>query len=170
MKSIPFYLSHMVAEDYPSVAAIFEQGIAGGNATYDTAAASWDDWDDKHLAVCRWVAKSHQENRVIGWAALSPVSSRHVFRGVAELSIYVDNEAKGMGVGNSLMQAIIGEAEEQGFWTLQSGIFPENVASVRLHEKFGFRTVGVREKIGQMSNGAWRDIILMERRSQTVGK
>ena len=128
MTSIPFSLSHVVAEDYPSVAAIFEQGIEGGNATYDTAAASWDDWDDKHLAVCRWVAKSEDDGRVLGWAALSPVSSRHVFRGVAELSIYVDNKAKGMGVGNSLMKAIIGEAEEQGCWTLQSGIFPEIIS------------------------------------------
>ncbi len=169
MTTIPFYLDAMRSEDYPAVAQIFEQGIDGGNATYDTASASWDEWDQKHVAVCRWVIRAKEYERVLGWAALSPVSPRYVFRGVAELSIYVANEAQGVGAGNALMDCIVKDAESQGFWTLQSGIFPENIKSIRLHEKFGFRTVGRRERIGQMRDGRWRDIILMERRSSTVG-
>ncbi len=169
MTSIPFYLDTMVSADYASVSAIFEQGIAGGNATYDLAAATWEDWDAKHVSVCRWVAKSQQDHRVLGWAALSPVSSRVVFRGVAELSIYLANEAKGMGIGDALMAKIVEDSESKGFWMLQSGIFPENVPSLRLHEKHEFRTVGIRERIGQMRSGEWRDIILMERRSKNVG-
>jgi len=169
MTSIPFYLDTMVSADYASVSAIFEQGIAGGNATYDLAAATWEDWDAKHVSVCRWVAKSQQDHRVLGWVALSTVSSRVVFRGVAELSIYLANEAKGIGIGDALMAKIVEDSESKGFWMLQSGIFPENVASLRLHEKHGFRTVGIRERIGQMRSGEWRDIVLMERRSKNVG-
>jgi phosphinothricin acetyltransferase len=114
------------------------------------------------------VAKSNQDHRVLGWTALTPISSRKVFRGVAELSIYVHNDAQGMGLGNALMQITIEDSEAEGLWMLQSGIFPENTASVRLHDKFGFLTVGRRERIGQMKDGRWRDIILMERRSDKV--
>ena len=167
---VPFVLEAMLAADYPSVAEIFEQGIAGGNATYDTAAAAWSDWDAKHVAACRWVAKSLESGEVLGWAALSPVSSRVVFKGVAELSIYIRNTAQRQGIGNALMNRIIEDSEENGFWTLQSGIFPENLASIQLHEKHGFRVVGFREKIGQMKNGAWRDIVFMERRSERAGQ
>lgn len=163
-----FYLEKMRDVDYPAVAEIFEQGILGGNATYDTEAADWLAWDQKHLKACRWVAKSNQDHRVLGWTALTPISSRKVFRGVAELSIYVHNDAQGMGLGNALMQITIEDSEAEGLWMLQSGIFPENTASVHLHEKFGFRTVGRRERIGQMKDGRWRDIILMERRSDKV--
>jgi len=150
------------------VSRIFTQGIETGNATYDTAAAVWEDWDAKHLMHSRWVVKSVCEGSVLGWAALSPVSSRRVFSGVAELSIYIDTDFLGQGLGNVLMNALIASSEENGIWMLQSGIFPENQASIALHEKFGFRLVGKRERIGKMANGIWRDIVLLERRSSVV--
>ncbi len=163
-----FYIDAMLAEDYPAVANIFEQGIAGGNATYDTHAATWLDWDAKHMPVARFVAREEQTQRVLGWIALSGVSARAVFKGVAELSIYIDNDAQGVGIGNALMNHCIETSEAAGIWTLQSGIFPENEASLALHEKHGFRRVGTREKIGQMLDGRWRDIVLLERRSRRL--
>jgi phosphinothricin acetyltransferase len=117
----------------------------------------------------RWVVKSANEGSVLGWAALSPVSSRVVFSGVAELSIYVDTDYLGKGLGSVLMEAVVASSEENGIWMLQSGIFPENQASIGMHEKFGFRLVGRRERIGKMANGIWRDIVLLERRSLIVG-
>lgn len=167
--TLKFALMPMESGDYPSVARIFTQGIESGNATYDTAAAEWEDWDAKHLKHSRWVVKSEGDGLVLGWVALSPVSSRNVFLGVAELSIYVHREFLGQGLGNVLMEAVIASSEENGIWMLQSGIFPENQTSISLHEKFGFRWVGRREKIGKMANGVWRDIVLLERRSLVVG-
>ena len=166
---LKFALMPMKSGDYPSVARIFTQGIETGNATYDTAAAVWEDWDAKHLPHSRWVVKSVGDDSVLGWAALSSVSSRVVFSGVAELSIYVDTDYLGKGMGNVLMDAVIASSEENGIWMLQSGIFPENQASIGMHEKFGFRLVGRRERIGKMANGIWRDIVLLERRSLIVG-
>ncbi len=166
---LDFALLPMQSVDYPSVSRIFTQGIESGNATYDTSAAVWEDWDAKHLLHSRWVVKSVDEGSVLGWAALSPVSSRVVFSGVAELSIYVDTDCLGKGLGNVLMEAVITSSEENGVWMLQSGIFPENQASISMHEKFGFRLVGRRERIGKMANGIWRDIVLLERRSLIVG-
>lgn len=166
---LDFALLPMQSVDYPSVSRIFTQGIETGNATYDTAAAVWEDWDAKHLPHSRWVVKSANEGSVLGWAALSPVSSRVVFSGVAELSIYVDTDYLGKGFGNVLMNAVIASSEENGIWMLQSGIFPENQASIGMHEKFGFRLVGRRERIGKMANGIWRDIVFLERRSLIVG-
>jgi phosphinothricin acetyltransferase len=166
---VGYYLDTMSAEDYASVALIFEQGIEGGNATYDTEAAAWEDWDKKHLQVGRFVVRSAVNKQVLGWVALSPISSRAVFRGVAELSIYIDKSAHGIGLGDALMAKCIETSENAGLWTLQSGIFPENEASLKLHEKHGFRVVGFRERIGQMRNGLWRDIVFMERRSKVVG-
>jgi phosphinothricin acetyltransferase len=166
---LKFALIPMQSDDYSSVAQIFTQGIETGNATYDTSAADWVDWDAKHLQHSRWVIKTEKEGLVLGWAALSPVSSRTVFLGVAELSIYVDTDYLGQGLGNALLAAVIASSEENGIWMLQSGIFPENEASVALHEKFGFRWVGRREKIGKMASGVWRDIVLLERRSLIVG-
>jgi phosphinothricin acetyltransferase len=166
---IDFALFPMLSTDYTSVARIFTQGIETGNATYDVAAADWADWDAKHLNHSRWVLKSRKEESVLGWAALCPVSSRRVFSGVAELSIYIDTDFLGQGLGNVLMNAVIASSEENGIWMLQSGIFPENLASIALHEKFGFRMVGKRERIGKMANGVWRDIVLLERRSSVVG-
>jgi phosphinothricin acetyltransferase len=167
---IDFALLPMLSIDYSSVARIFTQGIETGNATYDVAAAAdWEDWDTKHLNHSRWVLKSKMEGSVLGWAALSPVSSRRVFSGVAELSIYIDTDFLGLGLGNALMAAVVASSEGNGIWMLQSGIFPENHASIALHEKFGFRLVGKRERIGKMANGVWRDIVLLERRSSVVG-
>ena len=166
---LDFALLPMLSTDYASVSRIFIQGIETGNATYDTSAAVWEDWDAKHLMHSRWVVKSANEGSVLGWAALSPVSSRVVFSGVAELSIYVDTDCLGQGLGNVLMEAVITSSEENGVWMLQSGIFPENQASISMHEKFGFRLVGRRERIGKMANGIWRDIVLLERRSLIVG-
>lgn len=154
----------LIQSHYPAVSQIFIQGLEGGNSSYETAPPSWEDWDRGHLSIARWVAQVNHQ--VVGWVALSPVSSRYVFRGVAELSIYIHNDFQGHGIGKALMHACIKQSEEEGIWTLQSGIFPENKASIRLHEKFGFRTVGIREKIGQMpKSGQWRDIVIMERRS-----
>ena len=166
---LDFALLPMQSVDYPSVSRIFTQGIETGNATYDTSAAVWEDWDAKHLMHSRWVVKSVGDDSVLGWAALSPVSSRIVFSGVAELSIYVDTDYLGKGMGNVLMEAVVASSEENGIWMLQSGIFPENQASIGMHEKFGFRLVGRRERIGKMANGIWRDIVLLERRSLIVG-
>ncbi len=166
---LDFALLPMQSVDYPSVSRIFTQGIETGNATYDTSAAVWEDWDAKHLMHSRWVVKSANEGSVLGWAALSPVSSRVVFSGVAELSIYVDTDYLGKGLGNVLMEAVVASSEENEIWMLQSGIFPENQASIGMHEKFGFRLVGRRERIGKMANDVWRDIVLLERRSLIVG-
>ena len=166
---IDFALFPMLSTDYSSAARIFTQGIETGNATYDVAATDWADWDVNHLNHSRWVLKSKMEGSVLGWAALSLVSSRPVFSGVAELSIYVDTDFLGQGIGNALMEAVIASSEENGIWMVQSGIFPENQASIAMHEKFGFRLVGKRERIGKMANGIWRDIVLLERRSLIVG-
>lgn len=156
----------MLAEDWQSVEEIYKQGIETGNATFQQNTPDWDEWDKGHVNLCRFVAVSDGE--IIGWAALSPVSSRCVYGGVAEVSIYISNKAKGQKVGTKLLGYLITESEKNNFWTLQSGIFPENTASIRLHESLGFRMIGYREKIGCM-NGIWRDTVLMERRSTKVG-
>lgn len=151
---------------WEQVRTIYESGIATGNATFQTSAPSWEEWDKAHTQHCRLVAI--ENDIILGWAALTPVSGRCVYAGVAEVSVYVAETARGKGTGSKLMQALISESEDHGFWTLQAGIFPENVASIRLHEQHGFRQVGYREKIGQM-NGVWRNTVLMERRSNVVG-
>ena len=156
----------MTAADWPVVRAIYEEGVATGHATFETSAPAWDAWDAGHLKSCRLVAVD--DDRVIGWAALSPVSGRCVYAGVADESVYVAAVARGRGVGGRLLQALIAESERHGIWTLQAGIFPENKASVAAHERAGFRIVGRREKIGEM-NGVWRDVLLLEKRSATVG-
>jgi L-amino acid N-acyltransferase YncA len=143
----------MAAADWPAVQAIYEEGIATGDATFETSTPSWEAWDAEHRS---------------DWAALSPVSGRCVYGGVAETSVYVASHARGRGVGKALLDALVRESEEQGIWTLQAGIFPENRASVDLHEGSGFRVVGVREKLGSLE-GRWRDVLLLERRSRTIG-
>jgi L-amino acid N-acyltransferase YncA len=155
----------LLPEHWPAVKTIYEQGIATGHATFQTSAPGWDEWDATHLKHSRLVAI--QNDQVAGWAALTPVSGRCVYVGVAEVSVYVDPASRGQGLGEQLLQALISESEKNGLWTLQAGIFPENIPSLRIHEKTGFRQVGVREKIGQM-NGIWRDTILLERRSKIV--
>jgi L-amino acid N-acyltransferase YncA len=147
--------------DWPAVKAIYEEGIATGDATFETEAPSWDDWDGAHLSL-RLVGEDDGE--VVGWAALGPYSSRGCYRGVAESSVYVAERARGRGVGTALMERLVHEADGAGFWTLEAGIFPENESSIALHRGCGFRVVGVRERIGRL-NGEWRDVVLMERRS-----
>lgn len=155
-------LKKMKDEDWPAVRDIYLAGIETGEATLETAPPDWSEWDATHLIPGRLVAQ--QEGRVIGWAALSPVSGRCVYAGVAEVSIYVAADVRGQGVGRALLMELCDQSEMQGLWTLQAGIFPENEASLALHRGCGFRQVGRRERIGKM-DGHWRDVILMERRS-----
>ena len=156
----------MVAADWPNVSAIYIEGIATGNATFETLAPTWDEWDRAHLPFCRLVARAGRT--ISGWAALSRVSQRSAYAGVAEMSVYVASWARGKGVGSALMRAAIEESERCGIWTLQGSIFAENVASLKLVESAGFRQVGVRERIGKHRD-VWRDTILVERRSKRVG-
>lgn len=158
-------IRNLEAADWPSVKEIYEQGIATGNATFQTEAPSWEDWDKSHHQDARYVLES--DKQILGWAALSPVSSRCVYAGVAEVSVYVNPSLSGKGYGSILLNALIVESEQQGLWTLQSGIFRENTGSIKMHKKAGFREVGYREKIGKM-NGVWRDTILLERRNQNI--
>jgi phosphinothricin acetyltransferase len=155
----------MLAEHWPAVRAIYLDGIATGDATFQQTAPDWDEWHAGHLSVCRLVASD--QSRVVGWAALSPVSRRPVYAGVAEVSIYVSADARGKGLGKALLARLIENSEQEGIWTLQAGIFPENAASIELHSGLGFRVVGIRERVGCM-NGRWRDVCLMERRSAIV--
>jgi phosphinothricin acetyltransferase len=152
----------LLRHDWPSVHAIYDEGIATRNATFITSAPDWPEWDAGHLTACRIVADD--KGLVVGWAALSPVSSRCVYAGVAEVSVYVAASAQGRGVGRALLSALVAASEAEGLWTLQAGILPENVGSVKIHEHCGFRIVGRREKLGKM-DGAWRDVLLLERRS-----
>lgn len=156
----------MVPDDWGRVRTIYEAGIATGNATFETEAPTWGRWDTTHLDAHRLVATSG--GTVVGWAALSPVSDRCVYGGVAENSVYVDPDVRGRGVGRLLLDALIVSSEVAGIWTLQTGIFPENHASVALHQRCGFRVLGTRERIGPL-NGRWRDTLLLERRSPVVG-
>ncbi|WP_210486308.1 GNAT family N-acetyltransferase [Rufibacter aurantiacus] len=160
-------LQPLLAEHYPQVKAIYEQGIATGNATFQTSAPTWETWDAVHLPHSRLVAIT-DSGKVAGWAALSPVSGRCVYGGVAEVSVYLHEDFRGQGLGARLLSQLIQESEANGMWTLQAGIFRENEASIGLHQKCGFRTVGMRERIGQL-DGQWRDTVLLERRSSTVG-
>jgi L-amino acid N-acyltransferase YncA len=155
-------IRHLEERDWPAVRAIYEQGIAGGNATFETEAPSWEVWDRTHLEGHRLVALEGEH--VVGWAALTPVSERCVYAGVAENSVYVADSAQGRGVGRALLEELIRRAEEDGIWTIQTGIFPENEASLELHKRCGFRVVGTRERIGQ-HDGVWRDVVFMERRA-----
>jgi phosphinothricin acetyltransferase len=149
--------------DWSSVAAIFEEGIATGLATFETAAPDWPAWDDSHLpGKLRLVAE--EDGEVVGFAALAPVSSRNAYRGVAENSVYVSARARGRGVGSALLNELVRRSEEAGIWTIQTSIFPENLASLAVHQRAGFRVVGRRERIGRL-HGQWRDTLLLERRA-----
>lgn len=153
----------MLPEHWPEVERIYLEGIATGNATFETESPGWENWDEKHHRHSRLVARD--EKGLLGWAALSPVSTRRVYAGVAEVSIYVAEAAQGKGVGRALLANLVEQAEQHGIWTLQAGIFPENRASITLHKAYGFREVGVRERIGQL-RGVWRDVVLLERRGR----
>ena len=156
----------MKPPDWEAVKQIYEEGIATGNATFQQSAPTWDEWNNSHLQHSRIVAKEGDE--IVGWAALTPVSGRCVYAGVAEVSVYVSHKARGKGVGKQLLQKLIDESEVNGIWTIQAGIFRENTASIKIHEANGFRIYGTRERIGKM-NGVWRDNLQLERRSKTVG-
>jgi L-amino acid N-acyltransferase YncA len=162
MTSVPMMEAH-----WPAAKAIYEAGIATGNATFETQAPAWEAWDKAHLSHSRLVAVD-EAGTVLGWAALSPVSSRCVYGGVAEISIYIAAEARGQGVGRQLLHTLIADSEAHGIWTLQAGTFQENTASIGLHTQAGFRIIGHRERIGQ-HHGVWRNTVQMERRSPTVG-
>lgn len=171
--SLRFEILPMTADDWPAVRQIYLDGLATGQASFETTAPSREQWDAGHLECCRLVARvpdtpSDQTADMLGWAALSPVSRRACYRGVAEVSVYIAARARGHGVGRVLLEALIAASEADGIWTLQASIFPENVASVRLHESTGFRLVGRRERIAQ-HHGRWRDTVILERRSARIG-
>ncbi len=156
----------MKAHHWDDVARIYGEGIATKNATFQTEIPDWSSWDNGHSKACRYVAII--DGNIAGWVALSPISGRCVYAGVAEVSIYIAADYRGKGVGDALMQKLIESSEASGFWTLQAGIFPENVASIHLHHKYGFTTVGTRKALGKMDS-TWRDVDLLERRSTVVG-
>ena len=153
-------------DDWEIVAEIYKQGIETNNATFQQVIPTWDEWNKGHLRNCRIIALVDQ--KIVGWAALTPISGRCVYAGVAEVSVYVANNFRGQSIGKMLLNKLIIESEKGNFWTLQAGIFPENIPSLTIHEKLGFRKVGYRENIGKL-NGKWRDTVLMERRSKNIG-
>ncbi|HEX9994958.1 MAG TPA: GNAT family N-acetyltransferase [Acidimicrobiales bacterium] len=157
----------MEAGDWPAVRAIYAAGIATGHATFETDVPGWKAWDAAHLPDHRFVARD-ADGTVVGWVAASPVSDRCAYAGVVEGSVYVHPDHRGRGVGRALLEALVASTEAAGVWTIQTGIFPENEASIRLHEACGFRRVGVRERLGRL-DGRWRDVVLLERRSPVVG-
>jgi len=161
-----FLITPMQPEDWPAVEAIYREGIATGNATFETETPGWEKWNANHNEHCRLVARNG--NDIVAWAALSRVSTRHVYAGVAEVSIYVAATARGKGIGKSLLQALIEQSEQNAIWTLQAGIFPENTGSVALHKSCGFREVGMRERVGKL-DATWRNVVLLERRSSRTG-
>jgi L-amino acid N-acyltransferase YncA len=156
----------MFASHWEQVRNIYEEGILTGNATFETFAPAWEQWNQSHLQHSRLVATENSE--VLGWAALTAVSGRCVYAGVAEVSVYVAERARGRGIGKKLLKALIEQSETNGLWTLQAGIFPENKSSIAIHLAAGFRVVGTRERIGRMNN-IWRDTVLLERRSRVTG-
>ena len=160
-----FEIIPMLQEHWPTVSQIYLEGIRTGNATFETNLPSWEEFDQSHHKFGRLVAL--QNNDVTGWAALSPISKRTAYAGVADLSVYVAAGVRGQGCGRALLNHLIEEAERNGIWTLQAGIFPENTPSLQLHYGFGFRVVGIRERIGKL-NGVWRDTVLLERRSSII--
>jgi len=156
----------MLPSDWPAVREIYLEGIVTGQATFETGAPSWEAWDASHSPFARLVARKGET--AVGWAALSPVSSRQAYAGVAEVSVYVAQSQRGCGLGRQLLEALVAESETNGIWSLQAVMFPENAASVALHQRCGFREVGRRERIGKLGS-VWRDTILLERRSRQIG-
>lgn len=158
-----YQIDKMKSEDWPQVAKIYQEGMDTGIATFVSEIPTWEAWDQEHIKSCRLVAR--RGNEILGWTALIQTSDRDSYSGVAELSIYVDSKSKGLGVGTALLMALIEASEEEGYWTLWAGILIENAASQRLHQKCGFREVGIRERLGRMADGSFHDVVLMERRS-----
>ncbi|MCK8523791.1 N-acetyltransferase family protein [Aquimarina sp. D1M17] len=163
--SAPIEIVSFSENDWSEIAAIYQEGIATGIATFETKVPSWQDWDASHIKPCRF--KAMKENQVMGWAALSPTSKRKVYQGVAEVSIYITSKFRNLGIGKLLLSRLIDESEAQGFWTLQAGIFRQNKASIALHKAVGFREIGYREKVGRL-NGVWHDNTILERRSKLI--
>ena len=159
----------MQKEDYTQVGMIYQAGIESNQCTFETQVPTWSEWDQGHLKECRFVAVDVLEHEILGWVALSPMSSRWCFRGVAEVSIYLNPRVKGKGIGTLLLETAIESSESCGIWSLFSGIFPENITSIKLHEKCGFHKVGTRERLGESSDGSYRDVVFYERRSQLIG-
>ena len=159
---IRFQIVPIQAEHWPAMDRVYLEGIATGNATFETESPGWENWDAKHHKHSRLAALDG--NQLLAWAALSPVSTRRVYAGVAEVSIYVTEAMRGKGVGRALLRGLVEQSEQNGLWTLQAGIFPENEASIALHKACGFREVGCREKIGKLKD-VWRNVVLLERRS-----
>jgi len=161
----PVTTAALCPEHWPDVARIYAEGIATGNATFETDVPSWERWDTGHLREHRFVALGN--GAVVGWAAVGPVSDRCVYGGVVENSVYVAEDARGRGVGRVLLEALVASTEAAGIWTIQTGIFPENEASVALHRRVGFEIVGRRRRLGKL-HGIWRDVLFLERRSEIV--
>jgi phosphinothricin acetyltransferase len=159
-------IDELLFADWPRVCAIYLEGILSGNSTFETDTPSWEQWDSNHLPFARLSARN--EDAVCGWAALSPVSQRACYAGIAEVSVYVATNARGQGIGRALLREVIRQSEARGIWTLQGSVFPENVASLRMSVANGFRQVGRRKHIAKL-NGLWRDTVLIERRSERVG-
>lgn len=162
-----YNIDEMKSTDWEQVKNIYLEGINTGIATFQTEAPVWENWDKGHLNTCRLVARSG--NDIAGWVALSPTSSRCCYSGVVEVSIYIDEKYKKQGVGTALLKRVIEQSEENDIWSLYCSIIRENIASITLHKKCGFREIGIRENISKMSNGIWHDVVLMERRSKVVG-
>jgi|KBSMisStaDraftv2_1062788.scaffolds.fasta_scaffold492272_2 phosphinothricin acetyltransferase len=163
-----FSIDPMTADDWPAVRRIYTEGIATGNATLEREAPDWGHFDRSHPAECRLVARSATDG-VVGWSALGGYSARTVYRGVAWESVYVAGSARGQGLGRALLEALIPASEDAGYWTLLAGVLAENVGSLALHERVGFRQIGVQRRFGQDAAGRWRDVVLLERRSVIVG-
>jgi L-amino acid N-acyltransferase YncA len=163
---VDYQITSLQPADWPTVREIYREGIATGQATFETQLPDWEKWDSSHRRDCRLIVR--HGNQILGWAALSPVSARLVYSGVAEVSVYVAPAARGRGVGTALLKALIEESESHGVWTLQAGIFPENTPSIAIHKSCGFREVGKRQRIGKLGE-TWRDVLLLERRSTAAG-
>jgi phosphinothricin acetyltransferase len=161
----PVSVGDLLPEHWPEIARIYEAGIATGNATFEVTVPDWEQWDEGHLRDHRFVALHN--DRVVGWVAVSSVSDRCVYGGVVENSVYVDDAFRGRGIGRRLLERLVESTESAGIWTIQTGIFPENEASVELHRRVGFEIVGTRKRLGKL-NGVWRDVLLLERRSGVV--
>ncbi len=171
MNSKDISIENMSFADWPMVKEIFLEGVTTGNATFEDDSPEWEEWDSSHIKECRYVARNG--NKILGWAALTPLSDRCIYAGVAEISVYVAKESQGIGIGKKLLSSLINGSEQIGIWTLQAGVFAENIASIVIHKKLGFREIGYREKLGKMSygpfKGKWRDVVLFERRSRITG-
>lgn len=162
-----YIIDEMTQNDWEQVSNIYLEGIQTGKATFQSEIPSWENWNKSHISSCRLVARSG--NEVLGWTALSATSSRCVYAGVAEVSIYIGQKYREHGIGKMLLESLVNLSEKNGFWTLQSGIIRKNSSSIALHKKCGFREIGIREKVAKMNNGEWHDVVLMERRSKVIG-